>query len=113
MPINDPNRRDPVEILARVDSMEPGAEDVLRAFQTWVYLAGRAGWTVEEEPGFQPQSEGTDIDGVVIDGLSYRLHYGLRCRENEVDDSTIPPSLRAIFTYAAWAEPVVENSSLW
>lgn len=113
MPINDPNRRDPVEIIARVGSINPSPRDAQRAFQVWVDLVQREGWTVTEDPGFQAEGDATNIGGIVIEGLAYRIHYGLRYRQNAVDDSTIPPSLRAIFKHAAWAEPIVENFSLW
>jgi hypothetical protein len=113
MPINDPNRRDPVEILARVGSITPNPRDAQRAFHVWVDLTQRAGWVVTEDPGFQPQGEGTEIGSVIIEGLSYRIHYGLRYRQNAVDDSTGAPTLRAIFKPAAWAEPVTEGFSLW
>jgi hypothetical protein len=72
------DRFDPVEILARVGGFKP--EDPERAYQVWVDKARKAGWTVLEEPGYQAGGHGTLCGLVAIEGLAYRVHYGLRVR---------------------------------
>ncbi|MDN3295927.1 hypothetical protein QWM81_18085 [Streptomyces ficellus] len=92
---------DPVQILARVGDTDPDVGGNEEAYQEWVYLARKAGWEVVESPGFQePRDGGPECGLVEIEGLAYRIHYGLRARLDMTDgDSTV-------LAYAAWAEPV-------
>lgn len=93
-------RVDPVQILIRVGDTDPDAGGNEEAYQEWVYLAREAGWDVVESPGFQePRDGGTQCGLVEIEGLAYRVHYGLRARLDLADGETV-------LTYAAWAEPV-------
>ncbi|GGU35986.1 hypothetical protein [Streptomyces lavendofoliae] len=93
-------RVDPVQILIRVGDTDPDTGGNEEAYQEWVYLAREAGWDVVESPGFQePGDGGTQCGLVEIEGLAYRVHYGLRARLDLADGETV-------LTYAAWAEPV-------
>jgi hypothetical protein len=113
------DRVDPVEILARVGGVS--AENPERAYQVWVHKARKAGWTVVEEPGYHDATEGTLCGTVSIEGLRYRVHYGLRVRSMLVElteSSTAhvieqavavvggaPVRRFPIFAHAAWVEP--------
>jgi hypothetical protein len=98
-------RKDPVAILAHVSGPGPQGGDPERAYQVWVHFARKAGWNVTETPGFQGLRGGTECGRVEIEGLEYRVHYGLRVRLTLVDDSDGRVSHRPILDHAAWAEP--------
>jgi hypothetical protein len=110
-------RPDPVEILARVSN------DRERAFETWIYLAGKAGWTVTEESRSLDQP-GTLCGVVDVEGLRYAIHYGPRVRHlihvvpagvhliSAVARATSGEPVEFVDRYwelapAAWAEPFI------
>lgn len=105
-------RRDPVEILARVSGPGPEMGDPERAYQVWVYLTQKEGWNVTDSPGFNGLRGGTECGRVAVEGLEYRVHYGLRVRTTLVDDSGERVTHRPILEYAAWAEPDLEGYTL-
>lgn len=107
-----PRRVDPVEIVARVGSVFPGFGGSERAYQVWVNMVQRAGWVVVEEPGYRQIVDGTQCGVVLIEGLSYRVHYGLRVRTDLADDSSGHLSWKPVLAYAAWAEPDLATYSL-
>ncbi|MET9430899.1 hypothetical protein [Streptomyces sp. NPDC003036] len=96
-------RLDPVEIVVRVGDTDPDTGGNEEAYQEWVYRAREAGWDVTESTGFrEPRDGGTECGLVDVEGLAYRVHYGLRVR---VDLGEGAP----VLGYAAWAEPVPDD----
>lgn len=110
--MTDGERVDPVEIIARVGGVKPDIGGSERAFQVWVHKARKAGWNVAEDPGYHQAPGRTECGGVVIDGLKYKVHYGLRLRRDMVDDSTGHMAYRPVLAHAAWAEPDLEGYRL-
>ncbi|MEV5752123.1 hypothetical protein AB0L00_30260 [Actinoallomurus sp. NPDC052308] len=106
MPTDD--RLDPVQIIARVGGVIPEFSDRERALEVWIHLARKAGWDIAEVP-FESEEIGEDVLGLIlIEGIQYRIRYGLRVRRMFVDDIKRTTAL----AYAAWAEPDLESYKL-
>jgi hypothetical protein len=102
------NRKDPVEIIARLGGVLRATPDVRRALEVWFHLAQKAGWDVEIDS--QVVDDASEERGrVKIEGLTYVIRYSRRVRRALVDDSTGSPVVRPVFAYAAWAEPVIDE----
>ncbi|WP_159425052.1 hypothetical protein [Streptomyces sp. TLI_053] len=105
-------RIDPVEIIARVGGVRPDVGGSERAFDVWVHLARKAGWDVIDDPGYSAADKGTACGIVSLEGLKYRIHYGLHVRQDMADDSTGHLTWRPVLAHAAWAEPILDGYEL-
>jgi hypothetical protein len=99
------HRVDPVEIIARVGGVNPDFGGKARAFRVWIHLAEEAGWEVNSIQD-QIEQDGMICGIVVIEGISYRVHYGPRVRRRLIDKIGSRAEARDVLAYAAWAEPI-------
>lgn len=106
------DRVDPVQIVARVGGLTAELSDSDRAFEVWVYLARQAGWDVIEYPPDPEAADENEFGSVMIEGVKYKICYGLRVRQMLADDSTGHLMHRPVLTYASWAEPDLESYTL-
>lgn len=104
-----PRRPDPVEIIARVGGIFPDFGGSERAYQVWVHMTQKAGWDVIEEPGYRQIAGSTECGALIIEGLSYRVHYGLHVRTDMADDKSGRLAWKPVLAYAAWVEPDLEG----
>lgn len=111
MPVSD-SRTDPIEIIARVGGSTPDVGGSERAFQVWAHMARKVGWETSQEEHYGLGGTGTACGSLVIEGLRYVVHYGLRVRRTLADDSTGELRYRASLGYAAWVEPDLERYEL-
>jgi hypothetical protein len=102
------NRRDPVEILALVGGSLPGIGGSGRAFEVIINKIQKAGWQIAE-PTYQDTPGSTECGYVVIEGISYKVHYGRRVRLDLIDDSGGELRQRPILGFAAWVEPDLDG----
>lgn len=105
------NRVDPVEILARVGGALPGVGGSERAFQVVLDKIHKAGWELTES-SYQDTPGSTECGSVLIEGIKYVVHYGLRVRRDLIDDSGGELRQRPILGYAAWVEPSLSDYSI-
>ncbi|XVU21480.1 hypothetical protein ACQPZJ_29930 [Actinoplanes sp. CA-054009] len=101
---------DPVEILARVGGSRPGIGGSERAFQVVLDKIRKAGWGISES-NYHDAPDSTECGSVLIEGIKYVVHYGLRVRRNLIDDSEGELRQRPILGYAGWVEPDLSDYS--
>jgi hypothetical protein len=106
------DRVDPVQIVVRIGGVTAGLSDSDRAFEVWVYLARQAGWDVIEFPPDPQASTESDFGSVIVEGIKYKICYGLRVRQTLADDSTGNLTRRPVLAYTSWAEPDLESYTL-
>lgn len=106
------DRVDPVQIVARIGGVTAELSDSDRAFEVWVYLARQAGWDVIEYPPDPETADENEFGSVMIEGVKYKIRYGLRVRQMLADDSTGHLKHRPVLAYASWAEPDLESYTL-
>ncbi|WP_327068111.1 hypothetical protein [Kitasatospora sp. NBC_01302] len=104
-------RPDPVQIIARVGTSFRAAEPE-RAIEVWVHLAGQAGWQVNRIDGAAVDLDAGECGVVEVEGLRYLVRQDRRVRRTLFDDSGGRLTQRPVFSFAAWAEPVLSPDSV-